>query len=84
MEGRERARSEFKVVLDGFKLSEKDEQSISAAIQGVVAGHLADLDFEGDARAGILELAGGGGTQGGKWLLADAAKLEELQKSFEG
>lgn len=79
MEGRGGKRSEFKVVLDGIELSEKQEQSIGSAIQRVVAGHLAELDFEGDVRAGILELPGGGGTQGGEWMLIDAARLAEVK-----
>ena len=83
MGGPEERRSEFKVVLDGIQLSEKQERSISAAIQGAVAGHLAELDFEGDAGAGILEFGGFKGTHGGEWLRIDASQRGELQKILQ-
>ena len=84
MKGPDEKRSEFKVVLDGIKLSEKQERSISAAIQGVVAGHLAELDFEGDDLGGILEIGGRFlGWPGGRWLRIDASQREELENVLQ-
>ncbi|HEU5062243.1 MAG TPA: hypothetical protein VFT79_03695 [Solirubrobacterales bacterium] len=84
MEGRDEKRTEFKVVLEGVKLTEPQERAISGAIQGVVASQLAGLDFEGDEWGGILEIGGKfPDWRGGKWRLLDLSAREELQTMFE-
>jgi hypothetical protein len=84
MEGRARKQSEFKVVLGGIELTEEQERSLSSAIQGAVAGHLAELDLGGDDRAGVLEIGGRfGGWAGGKWLVLEPGERDQLQAMFE-
>lgn len=39
---------EFKVVLHGIELTEKQERALSGAIQRTVADHLAGLDLDGE------------------------------------
>lgn len=70
---------EFKVVIEGVKLSAIQSRQIREAIESAAVREIAALDLRGDRGAAILRLRDGGGTQG---IVARVLSASESQKLF--
>jgi hypothetical protein len=78
--------AEFKVVIEGVKLSATQETALREDLQRVALKHLAELDFRGDRGAAILPLGEkavgpDGGTQG---IIARMLEPKVVQQLFRG
>jgi hypothetical protein len=76
--------AEFKVVLEGIKLTPTQQSALREDLQRVALKHLAELDFGGDRGAAILPLGEKaigphGGTQG---IVARVLEPKVVQQLF--
>jgi hypothetical protein len=76
--GDKQGREEFRVVLSGVELTEKQRESLNGAIQQATLRAVADFDFGGDRTAALIPINPdkvgklppwwGGGTRGIIWI----------------